>query len=348
MKRITMAHGAGGTVMGGLIKEVILRHLEPDFGEHPLRMLDDASAVDGTAVTTDSYVVQPIIFPGGDIGRLAVSGTVNDLCCIGAEPLALTMAMVLEEGLDIAVLERILASAGSTAEEAGVHIVAGDTKVVERGGVRDMVVTTSGFGRRWQALEENLDVLRGFREYPWNWISDSGAAPGDAVIVSGTIGDHGVAIISQREGYGFTTDIRSDVRPLNHLAAEALRAGGVACMKDPTRGGVAGALNEISEKSGVGIVIEEEELPIRDEVMAASEMLGIDPLVFSNEGKLLLCAAKERAEVVLQALRRTEEGRDARIIGRCDADISGVVLRTTLGGRRIIEPPEGDPVPRIC
>lgn len=349
-KRITMAHGAGGEVMQGLIKDVILRHLEhehPDI-QVPLSALDDSAVVNDIVFTIDSHTVKPLFFPGGDIGSLAVSGTINDISVMGAEAIALSSAFVIEEGFLFDDLERILESMHKTCAQAGVPIIAGDTKVMESGAIDKMVVTTSAVGRRTEALEENLQEVRKYRELDERWIRDCNLSDGDKIIVSGTLGDHGVSLLSFREGYGFESEVQSDITPLNKMIETALKAGGIVSMKDPTRGGLANALNELSEKSDVGILIEEEKIPIREAVRSACEMLGIDPLEVGNEGKVVIGVVSEKAEEVLEALRSTEEGKDAEIIGVADKKIKGVAMETSVGGKRIVEPPVGDPVPRIC
>lgn len=336
--------------MGELIKEEIMVRLgtrRKDI-EVPLSALEDSSVVQDTVFTTDSYVVKPIIFPGGDIGRLAVAGTVNDLSVMGCKPLALSLGLVIEEGLPIKDLRIILGSIARTSKEAGVPIVTGDTKVVENGALDRMIINTSGIGAPWRPLEKNLEVVRRYRKFEGRWLRDSSLKAGDRIILTGPIGDHGVALLSFREGYGFETTISSDVRPLNKMVRRILNIGGVVAMKDPTRGGLANALNEWSEKSRVGILIEESKVPIREGVRSACEMLGLDPLTIGNEGKAIVGVVREKAEAVLKALRRTEEGREAAIIGEATRDVKGVVMRTLVGGKRILDTPSGDPIPRIC
>lgn len=348
MRRITMAHGAGGSEMQSLIKKYILRYLGGSDAEVPLEALDDAAVIDNIVLKSDSHTVKPIFFPGGDIGRLSIAGTVNDIAAVGGEPIALTAGFVLEEGFPVDDLERILLSMRSTCAEAGVYVITGDTKVVEKGAIDKLIINTSGIGRRSKALDSNLEVVRKYRNFSSRWLLDSNLRKGDRIIVSGTVGDHGIAVLSHREGYGFESQITSDVAPLNKLAQELLEVGGIVAMKDPTRGGLANALNEWSEKSNVGILVEEEKIPIREGVRAACEMLGIDPLEIGNEGKLLIGVVPEMAEQVLVALKQTEHGRDAEIIGQATEEFKGVVLETSIGGRRIMAPPVGDPVPRIC
>lgn len=334
--------------MQEFIRDFVLKEFEHDFGDIPLGALDDAAVVDGIVFTTDSYTVKPLFFPGGDIGTLAVAGTVNDVSVMGATPIALSCGMIIEEGFPEEDLHRIMKSLSDTSKTAGVRIVTGDTKVVERGAADKLFINTSGIGRRSEHLDANIDRIRLSRDFPWNWPNDSGLADGDVLIVSGSIGNHGVALLSFREGYGFETEVQTDAAPLNHLTESAVRVGGVAAMKDPTRGGLANLLNEWAEKSDVGIVVREEDLPIDGPVLAACEMLGIDPLEVGNEGKVVLSVVPDAAGEVLEAIRAHPEGRNARVIGRASKDIEGVLLETHTGGRRLIEPPIGDPVPRIC
>jgi len=348
VKVITMAHGAGGALMQKLIKEYMLKYLGGSGVEVPLEALDDAAVVDGIVLKSDSHTVKPLFFPGGDIGRLAVAGTVNDIAVLGAKPVALSLGLVLEEGFPIQDLERIVRSIKETCEEAGVYVVTGDTKVVERGSLEGCIINTSGIGVRSEELERNLQVVKRYRRLKARWILDSNLSPGDKIIVSGAIGDHGLAVLSSREGYGFGSSIRSDVAPLNLVVSRILRVGGITAMKDPTRGGLSNALNEWSEKSGVGIEIYEEKIPVHEDVKAACEMLGIDPLDVGNEGKLLIGVVPEKAEEVLEELRRTREGKEAQIIGEATREFKEVVLKTAIGGRRIIPTPIGDPIPRIC
>jgi hydrogenase expression/formation protein HypE len=346
-----MLHGAGGTVMHELVRNYIVKY----FGgsgkaEVPLEALDDAAVVGDIVLKSDSHAVKPIFFPGGDIGRLAVSGTVNDIAVLGAEPYALTCGFVLEEGLAMADFERILASMQKTCSEAGVSIVTGDTKVVEKGSLGGCIINTSGIGRRTPALDKNFKVVKQFgRDFNVRWILDSNLKEGDKIILSGTIGDHGLAVLSAQEGLSFGSNIKSDVKPLNRLIQRLLgEVGGIIAMKDPTRGGLADALNEFSEKSNTGILIYEEKIPIRENVRAACEMLGLDPLEVGNEGKIIIGTVKEKAEEILELLRKTEEGKEAEIIGEATKDFKGVAMQTVVGGKRIIARPIGDPVPRIC
>jgi hydrogenase expression/formation protein HypE len=353
-EHITMLHGAGGTVMHDLVKNYIVKYLGNisglEIAEVPLEALDDAAVVGDIVLKSDSHAVKPIFFPGGDIGRLAVSGTVNDIAVLGAEPVALTCGLVLEEGLALTDLERILASMRETCVEAGVAVVTGDTKVVEKGSLGGCIINISGIGRRGKALDSNLEVVKRFRKgFASRWILDSNLSVGDKIILSGTIGDHGLAVLSAQEGLNFGSEIESDTKPLNHLINRLLgKVGGIVSMKDPTRGGLADALNEFSDKSNIGILLDEEKVPIRDDVRAACEMLGLDPFEVGNEGKVIIGVVEEKAEELLELLKATDEGKNAQIIGEATAEFNGVAMQTVVGGKRIIARPIGDPVPRIC
>ena len=348
---ITMLHGAGGTVMHDLVKNYVVKYFGgASSAEVPLEALDDAAVVGDVVLKSDSHAVKPIFFQGGDIGRLAVSGTVNDIAVLGAEPYALTCGFVLEEGLALSDFEKILASMQQTCKEAGVSIVTGDTKVVEKGSLGGCVINVSGIGRRTAALEKNLKVIKQFRkQFKSRWILDSNLKTGDKMILSGTIGDHGLAVLSAQEGLKFGSGIESDVKPLNRLIQRLLsEVGGIVAIKDPTRGGLADALNEFTEKSKVGILIHEDKIPIREDVRSACEMLGLDPLEVGNEGKIIMGTVAAKAEKVLKSLRATEEGKNAEIIGEVTKEFAGVAMQTAVGGKRIIARPVGDPVPRIC
>lgn len=334
--------------MQEFIREFVLKELDHEFGEIPLAALDDAAIVDGIAFTTDSYTVKPLFFPGGDIGVISVAGTVNDLSVMGATPLALSCAMIIQEGFSGEDLHRILRSINATARKADVRIVTGDTKVVEKGALDGLFINTSGIGKRSKYLDHSIDEVRKYRAFKWNWPNDSAVADGDVLIASGPMGNHGVALLSFREGYGFETVVKSDAAPLNHLIGEALRVGGITAMKDPTRGGLANLLNEWADKSGVGVRIREEDVPVDDSVLAACEMLGIDPLEVGNEGKVVFAVVPDHADEILKAVRKEPEGRKARIIGEASKKIRGVMMETHTGGKRVVEPPVGDPVPRIC
>jgi hydrogenase expression/formation protein HypE len=335
---ITLKHGAGGRAMRRLIENTLtagFRDIEIDgIG---LGAFDDGAAIRigdrWLVVTTDSHVVQPIFFPGGDIGRLAIAGTVNDLSMMGAtELLGLTCGVIIEEGFRKSDLERIQKSMFETAREAGVTIVTGDTKVMGRGELDGIAINTTGF-----ALTDRV-------------VPEAGLAPGDVIIVTGTVGDHGIALMAARRGFGFDAELCSDVAPLVHMVRGALAAAphAVSAMKDPTRGGVASALHEMAAKSKVGIVIDEARIPVKYVVRSAAEMLGLDPLHIANEGKALLGVRADAAERVLAALRGTSAGADAAVIGYCTAERSGQVILDTGIGRRLLSEPEGEPLPRIC
>jgi len=349
---ITMLHGAGGTVMHNLVKNYIVKY----FGEScanaevPLEAMDDAAVVGNIVLKSDSHAVKPIFFPGGDIGRIAISGTVNDIAALGAEPYALACGLILEEGLAISDFERILLSMQQTCAEAKVGIVTGDTKVVEKGSLGGCVMNVSGIGRRTAALENNLRVVKQYRKnFKPRWVLDSNLSVGDKIILSGTIGDHGLAVLSAQQGLSFGSEIKSDVKPLNRMIQSLLgEIGGVTAMKDPTRGGLADALNELSEKSKAGILVNEEKIPIREDVRAASEMLGLDPLEIGNEGKIIIGVVKAKAAQLRNWLKNTDEGKNAEIIGEVTKEFKGVAMQTIVGGKRIIAKPVGDPVPRIC
>ena len=348
---ITMLHGAGGTVMHDLVKNYVVKY----FGglsnaEVPLEAMDDAAVVGDIVLKSDSHAVKPIFFSGGDIGRLAISGTVNDIAVLGAEPYALACGLILEEGLALSDLERILVSMRKTCVEAGVGIVTGDTKVVEKGSLGGCVMNLAGIGRRTMALENNLKVVRQSRSgFAARWLLDSNLSVGDKIMLSGTVGDHGLAVLSAQQGLTFGSEIKSDVKPLNRMIKRMLNeVGGVVSMKDPTRGGLADALNEFSEKSKKGILIHEDKVPIRNDVRAACEMLGLDPLEVGNEGKIIIGTVAAKAEQILKFLKETAEGKDAEIIGEVTREFTGVAMQTAVGGKRIIARPIGDPVPRIC
>jgi len=345
---VTMAHGAGGAVMQSLIEKHILKHLGGAKVDVPLDALDDAAVVQGMVLKSDSYTVKPLFFPGGDIGRLAISGTVNDICMIGGDPLALAEGFILEEGFSLDELDKILESMRNASDEAGVPVITGDTKVMERGALDKCVINSSGIGRRNPLLDKNL--LEANRHHALNaqWLLDSNVRAGDKIILSGTIGDHGIAVLSAREGYGFETRIESDAAPLKSTVNRMLEIGGIVAMKDPTRGGLANLLNEWSQKSHVGILVEEQTIPVKEGVRAACEMLGLDALEIGNEGKVVAAVVPEKAQAVLAALKDTWQGKDAAIIGEATSEFDLVAMETVVGGRRIIAPPAGDPVPRIC
>ena len=330
---VILGHGSGGTLSRDLLNRLFL----PELGKAAPRALDDSAVitVDGQryALTTDSHVVSPLFFPGGDIGRLAICGTVNDLAMVGAMPVALTCGFVLEEGLSFEVLQRVVASMKAAAQEAGVFIAAGDTKVVQKGGADQLFINTSGMGK----IQEGVNI------------SGANAKEDDVVIVSGTIGDHGIAVLSAREGLGFETKLESDVAPLNHLIQAMIGTGEIHVLRDPTRGGLATSLVEISEQSNVIIELNEQNLPYKPAVKAACEMLGFDPLYVANEGKLVAFVKKSDAQNVLDVMRKTKYGEDATVIGRVmGVGKSQVRLKTAIGGTRLVDMLPGEMLPRIC
>jgi len=335
-ERITLKYGAGGGAMRALIEQVFAVGLGEVDGIG-LAAMDDGAAIRVGAgwlvITTDSHVVQPWRFPGGDIGRLAVCGTVNDLSMMGAtEPLALTCAVVVEDGFARADLETIWASIRAACGEAGTTVVTGDTKVMGRGELDGIVINTTGV-----ALADRV-------------VGDAGLAPGDRLLVTGTVGDHGLAVMATRRELSLDTGLRSDVAPLNGLIRAALAAGGgdLVALKDPTRGGLASVLHEMADKAGLTITVDEPAVPVRDSVRAVGELLGIDPLMVANEGKAVIGVRARSAERVLAAVRAHPLGRDAALIGTCVADRPGQVVLDTGFGRRLLVEPEGELLPRIC
>jgi hydrogenase expression/formation protein HypE len=331
--KILLAHGSGGKLAHELVEKSFL----PAFSNPLLAKLDDSATFDFSgrlAFTTDSYVVNPIFFPGGDIGKLAVCGTVNDLAMAGAVPLYLSLSFIIEEGLPQQDLMQIVSSVKEAAEKAEVQIITGDTKVVDRGTADKLFINTAGVG----LIPEGVDI------------SGSKAKPDDKVLLSGTIGDHGIAVLSKREGLSFSTKLQSDCAPLNKLVAEIIKVSSqIHCLRDPTRGGLATTLNELAKQSKVGIKIEEEKIPVREEVQAACEMLGFDPLYVANEGKLVAIVAPGDAEAVLKAMRQNTYGKDATIIGEVRQGHPGrVVMMTRIGASRIVDMLVGDLLPRIC
>jgi hydrogenase expression/formation protein HypE len=350
---ILLAHGSGGKLSHDLVERLFVRY----FDNPTLLQLDDSAVLPipdtdlrspgprisesqvpklRLAFSTDSYVISPLFFPGGDIGKLAVCGTVNDVSMSGAHPLWLSAGFILEEGLPLEELERVVASMAMTAEQAGVQIVAGDTKVVDRGSADRLFINTTGVGVVPPGVEIGGDRAR----------------PGDVVLLSGTIGDHGMTIMTQREGLQFDSPLRSDCAPLNGLVAElvnALPPGSIHCLRDPTRGGLATTLNELAQKSRIGIEIEETAIPVREAVRGACELLGLDPLYVANEGKLVAIVAREAAEAALEILHTHKYGRDAAAIGRVtEAHPGRVVLYTALGAHRVVDMLVGEQLPRIC
>jgi hydrogenase expression/formation protein HypE len=333
-KLILLGHGSGGVLSHELIEGLFMRHFCGSSTPLEDAALVESPTTSRIAFTTDSYVVKPLFFPGGDIGRLSICGTINDLSMRGAQPLYLSAGFIIEEGFAVADLERIVVSMAETAKEAGVSIVCGDTKVVERGAADGLFINTSGIG----FVCDDVNVSAGNGE------------PGDVVIVSGTIGDHGLAVLSQRNGLLFRSQVKSDVAPLNRLVQDMLGASRqIRVMRDPTRGGLATALKEIALSSGVGVELEEDLIPVSGPVALACEMLGLDPLYLANEGKLVALVAPEDVESVLRAIRRNPYGQDGTIIGSLASDHPGIVtIRNSFGTRRVLEMLAGDQFPRIC
>jgi len=330
--KITLMHGAGGEVMGEVV-DLFSKLTNVNAGGIGLEALDDGAVIpigDKQVVfTTDSHVVRPLFFPGGDIGRISVCGTINDITMMGGKPVALSCGLIIEEGFDFDTLSRIVKSMDDALKEENVSLVTGDTKVMERGALDQIAINTAGIGV--------ADTI----------VRDSGLKPGDAIIVSGTLGDHGFAVLASREEFDFADQIVSDVAPLYGMVHSVMNAGTVNAMKDPTRGGFASAINEMASKSQVMVRISEENVPIRSNVRAASQLLGIDPLEVANEGKVVMGVPADEAETILKILKGHKYGRDAAIIGTvCEG--KGVIMETGAGGERFIEPPMGDPVPRVC
>ncbi len=335
---IKLSHGAGGTAMDAIIKELFIKGFtkRQALDGVPLDALDDGASIrvggKEVVLTMDGHTVDPIFFPGGDLGRLAVCGAANDTVVMGADPVAILDSIVVEEGYPIADLKRLIASMNEAAEEAGVAIISGDFKVMPAGSLDGVVISTAGVG-----------VLRGPR------ILDSQAKPGDKVIVTGTVGDHGTALMSVRKGLSFKTELVSDVSPIVDTITAALEVGGVHSMKDATRGGLTAALNEFAEKSKVSIWLEDGKVPVKMAVRSACDMLGLDPYEVTCEGKAVICVSPEKAKAVLNAIKATKYGRDAAIIGEVKADRPGMVLmKTQIGGTRILRKPIGEPIPRVC
>ena len=330
---ILLAHGSGGKLSHDLIEKRLL----PSLANPMLNRLDDSAIFEASghlAFTTDSYVVSPIFFPGGDIGKLAVCGTVNVLSMNGAKPLYLSLSLIVEEGFSLSELDCIVRSIKAAAEEAEVNIITGDTKVVNQGQADKLFINTSGIG----AIPPGIDI------------SGVNAKAGDKIILSGTIGDHGIAIMSQREGLKFEVPVESDCAPLNKLVAQMLESSPrIHCLRDPTRGGLATTLNEFARQSNAGIMIEEDKIPIKEGVKAACELLGFDPIYVANEGKLVAIVEPDDADKILTQMKQNSYGRDAAIIGEVTNDHPGrVIMRTKLGHSRIVDMLSGELLPRIC
>jgi len=332
-ENVLLAHGSGSKLSHDLIENLLL----PPLNNPLLAKLDDSAVFDlggRLAFTTDSYVVSPIFFPGGDIGKLAICGTVNDLAMSGATPLYLSLSLIIEEGLALGELKKVVDSMKAAVEEARVEIIAGDTKVVNRGSADRLFINTSGIG----IIPQGVDI------------SGANARVADKVILSGAIGDHGIAVMSQREGLKFSVPVQSDCAPLNGLVSEMLEASlQIHCLRDPTRGGLATTLNEFAKQSKVGIRIEEEKIPVHDGVRAACEILGFDPLYIANEGKLVAIVASDDADKVLDRMKRNSYGADACVIGEVTDERRGrVIMKTRLGASRIVDMLSGELLPRIC
>ena len=331
---VDMTHGSGGRAMAQLIEELFIKHLDNEL----LRQANDQASFAVSAgrmvMSTDGHVISPLFFPGGDIGSLAVHGTLNDVAMSGARPLYLAAGFILEEGFPLAELERVVASMGRAASAAGVPVVTGDTKVVERGKGDGIFITTTGLG----VVPEGVEI------------SGDRARPGDAILLSGSIGDHGVAIMSSRENLTFETTIESDSAALHGLVADMVAAvPAIHCLRDPTRGGLATTLNELARQSGVGMALQEQSIPVKPDVLAACELLGLDPLYVANEGKLVCICAAPDAPGVLAAMQAHPLGRQAAIIGEVVEDRRGFVqLQTRFGGSRIVDWLAGEQLPRIC
>jgi len=330
--KVSLLHGAGGEVMGEVI-DIVSRITNKNAGGIGLESLDDGAVIPiGNAqvvFTTDSHLVRPVFFPGGDIGRISVCGTINDIAMMGGKPIALSCGLVMEEGFEFDDLTRIVDSMNDALNEAGVALVTGDTKVMEKGSLDKIIINTAGIGV--------ADTV----------VRDCGLQAGDVIIVSGTLGDHGFAVLASREGFEFGDQIISDVAPLAGMVQDAMNAGTIHAMKDPTRGGFAAAINEMAKKSQVQVRIREESLPINPAVRSAYQLLGIDPLEVANEGKVVMGVPASDAAAILKTLRSHRYGKDAAIIGEVVSG-TGVIMETAAGGERFIEPPLGDPVPRVC
>ncbi len=335
---ITIDQGSGGSAMMALISELILKEVTR-WGKDgvTLRDLDDSGSLTWgdleIVLTTDAHTVKPLFFPGGNIGTLAAAGTLNDISVMGVKPIAMSCSLVIEEGFSRSDLSAIISSMNQVLEEADAHLITGDTKVLEKGDIDGLIVTTAGVG-----ITPRGQVIR-----------DSGLKVGDKIVVSGTVGDHGISILSVREGFDFELETKSDVGPIWEVVDSAMGVGGITAMKDPTRGGLANTLNELATKSKVGIEIKEELIPVKEDIRNAAEMLGVDPFSVTNEGKVVIGVARELVDDVLSAIRSTAKGKEGMIIGDVVGEHRGeVVMETVIGGRRLLESPVGDPAPRIC
>lgn len=335
---VKLSHGAGGSTEDTLIHELFLKIFEKRQARDGIALdaLDDGASIRvgeyEVILSIDGHTVDPIFFPGGDLGRLAICGAVNDTAVMGADPIAILDSIIVEEGYPMENLRKIVQSMNEAAKEANVAIIAGDFKVMPKGSLDGMIISTAGVG-----------ILKGKR------ILDSQAEPGDKVILTGTVGDHGIALLSKREGLSFETELVSDVSPIHETIKAAMQTGEVRAMKDCTRGGLAMALNDVAEKSGVSIWLEAEKIPIKTSAQAASDMLGLDPLEVTCEGKAIMIISSDDADNILHAVRNTKYGEDAQIIGEVKAERPGMVLlRTVVGGTRILRKPLSEPIPRVC
>jgi hydrogenase expression/formation protein HypE len=336
--RVTLKQGGGGRAMRALIEKLFVREFAAmPFDGVGLGAMDDGAAIpmgnEWLVITTDSHVIHPIFFPGGDIGRISVAGTVNDLAMMGATRLlGITCGVILEEGFPMDQLEAIQRSLVDTCKEAGTVVVTGDTKVMGRGEIDGIVINTTGIGMAKRVVRDN------------------GLQVGDRIVVTGTMGDHGLAVMAARHGLDLEGDLRSDVAPINLLIASVLESMGdsISAMKDPTRGGLSSALHEMAQKSGVGVVLEEQRVPLTDAVRSTGEILGIDPLHVANEGKAVIGVRPDVAEKLVAILRKHPLGRNAAIVGTCISERPGSIILDTGFGRRLLAEPEGEPLPRIC
>ncbi|ADI01176.1 hydrogenase expression/formation protein HypE [Syntrophothermus lipocalidus] len=333
-RKILLGHGSGGRMTQELVNSVFKKTWANPYLD---QMLDGAILEVGSqriAMTTDSFVITPLFFPGGDIGKLSVYGTVNDLVACGARPLYVSAGLIIEEGFGVEELEKIAASMSKAALEAGVQLVTGDTKVVEKGKADGIFINTTGIGIIRTEVDYRPDRIK----------------PGDAVIVTGKVGEHGLAVLAQREGLSFSTPVTSDCQPLHRVGELLARYGQeVRCMRDPTRGGVATVLNELAQQSGTGFIVREEDIPLDPVVQGACEMLGLDALYLANEGKMVVVVAKDAAQAIVEDLRQLPESRDSAVIGYVKDEVPGLVLlETELGAHRILNMLESDQLPRIC
>ena len=332
--KIRLEHGGGGKLMEELIQEITEDFQLKSIGEAGLQDLDDGSSISFNdreiVVSTDSHVIKPLFFPGGDIGKLAVAGTVNDVSVMGAIPKALTFSLVVEEGFGKDKLKRIITSAQNASENSGVPVISGDTKVMPEGEIDGAIINTTGVGICERVLK------------------DSYLEPGDKIIINGGIGEHGIAITAARDEYNFDTDLKSDVAPLNEMISSILEIGGIKAMKDPTRGGLSECLNSMASKSRVGIKLRESRIPVKPQVKGACEMLGFDPLDLPNEGKAVIGVESSKAEDVLEKIRNFEVGKNAEVIGEVTERKGKVYMDTEIGGKRVIQRPVGGSLPRIC